>query len=159
MNPAERHLVEFIAVRLESMLRRPAVWGSNLSVEEQVLQLLEIRRVLLDPASKMDGRRAINPGYRRYVAKAVPSDSATPLAVRLGEQGRDDEFVSILQAYVALELAEVTVETNVPIDPADRATIETEERERIIERIRAEARDEALTQPQKTTPIEFPTAA
>lgn len=49
MSPGERRVLEFIASRLESMLRRPAVWGALLSVEERILQLLELRRVLLVP--------------------------------------------------------------------------------------------------------------
>jgi hypothetical protein len=50
MNPAENRLPTFVASRLESMLRRPAIWGSLLSVKEQILQLLEIRRELLVPS-------------------------------------------------------------------------------------------------------------
>ena len=99
-----RKTLDYISTRLESMLRRPAVWGTNESVEDQVLQLLEIRRLLVDAScSDITVRQDL---MRRYVdfISTITIPYPQSLSVRLRHCGRESEFCTILKQFVNLEL-------------------------------------------------------
>lgn len=117
MSPSERKLFDFIAARLESMFRRPAVWGTNESVEEQVLQLLEIRRLLLDPACPATGTRSLMQRYVRFIATVIPDATPQSLAIQLARHGREAEFTIIMKQFADLEQAAAMAR----VRPAPRA--------------------------------------
>ncbi|HET7503765.1 MAG TPA: hypothetical protein VFK02_22245, partial [Kofleriaceae bacterium] len=94
MSPGEDRLLGFVASRLESMLRRPAVWGSLLSVEERVLQLLELRRVLLVPSLSADDTHQLLRSYSRFISEVLDDATVEPLATQLEQRGRAEEFPS-----------------------------------------------------------------
>jgi hypothetical protein len=105
MSPGENRLLEFMAVRLEIMLRRPAVWGSLQSVEERILQLLELRRVLLVPSASVNDTRRLMQTYSKFVARALDGATAEPLAIQLERRGRSAEFATLMAKFVESELA------------------------------------------------------
>jgi hypothetical protein len=105
MSTIERRLLKFIAERIESMLRRPSVWGSNLSVEDQVLQLIEIRRLILVPANDGGGTRGLMQRYVHFIGTQIPNATPQPLSVQLERLGRSAEFSMMLKTFADHELA------------------------------------------------------
>ena len=110
MSPGERRLLEFVDSRLESMLRRPAVWGSLLSVEERILQLLELRRVLLVPSVSASDTQRLMRTYVQFIARSLDHATAEPLAIQLERRGRAAEFTSLMAKFVDSELATYLVD-------------------------------------------------
>ena len=139
MSPAEDRLLMFVASRLESMLRRPAGWGSLLSVEERILQLLELRRVLLVPSFSANDTHRLLRSYSRFISETLDDATVEPLASQLEQRGRADEFAAIMRKFVERELAEFLVDTVQSEDPA----IEREERLETMDRMLANMRAEA----------------
>lgn len=106
MTAGERRLLEFIGARLEAMLHRPDQWGPPLVVEQLVLQLLEMRALVLDPAAEVNQKHRIIRSFVRFMKESVPDATPEPLAVQLERQGRGAEFANILQKFVDRELSE-----------------------------------------------------
>ena len=159
MNPGERRILEFISSRIESMLRRPSVWGSLLSVEERLLQLLELRRVLLVPTASAGDTQRLMKTYLRFIAAVLDDATAEPLAIQLERRGRSSELTGLLARFVESELATFLVEERGEAeasDPAARAAaIETTAR--ILESLRMDAEARAQRRPLPVPhPIEFP---
>ena len=145
MNPGERRILEFISSRIESMLRRPSVWGSLLSVEERLLQLLELRRVLLVPTASAGDTQRLMKTYLRFIAAVLDDATAEPLAIQLERRGSE------LATFLVEERGEAEAS-----DPAARAAaIETTAR--ILESLRMDAEARAQRRPLPVPhPIEFP---
>lgn len=110
MSPGERRILEFITSRLESMLRRPAVWGALLSVEERILQLLELRRVLLVPSASANDTQQLMRAYTQFIARTLDNATAEPLAVQLERRGRSAEFATFMAKFIDAELAAFLVD-------------------------------------------------
>jgi hypothetical protein len=106
----ERRLLEFLGGRLEAMLHRPDQWGPPFVVEQLVLQLLEMRALVLDPAAAVNQKHRIIRSFVRFMKESVPDATPEPLAVQLERQGRGAEFVNILRKFVDRELIEATGE-------------------------------------------------
>ncbi|HWO24054.1 MAG TPA: hypothetical protein VNO30_35170 [Kofleriaceae bacterium] len=140
MSPAENRLLAFVASRLESMLRRPAIWGSLLSVEERILQLLELRRVLLVPSLSADDTHQLLRSYSRFISETLDDATVEPLASQLEQRGRADEFAVFMRRFVERELAEFLVDIDRSEDPA----IERAEHIETMDRILALMREEAI---------------
>jgi hypothetical protein len=105
MTPREETLLDFIALRLESMLRRPAIWGSDAAVESVVLQLLEMRRLLLDPASRPSNNTSgMMRRYAAFLSRELVDATAEPLAVQLERQDRSSDLGVILGRFVEEDL-------------------------------------------------------
>jgi hypothetical protein len=105
MSPAEDRLLTFITSRLESMLRQPAVWGSLLSVEERILQLLEIRRVLLVPSLTANDTHQLLRSYSRFISEALVDATVEPLAVQLEQRGRIVDFPVLMGKFIEHEFS------------------------------------------------------
>lgn len=110
MTAGERRLLEFLGGRLEAMLHRPDQWGPALVVEQLVLQLLEMRALVLDPAAAVNQKQRIIRSFVRFMKESVPDATPEPLAVQLERQGRAAEFANILRKFVDRELIEATGE-------------------------------------------------
>jgi hypothetical protein len=106
MSPAEDRLLSFVATRLESMLRRPAIWGSLFSVEERILQLLELRRVLLAPSFSADDTHQLLRSYSRFISETLEDATVEPLATQLEQRGRAAEFPALMKKFIERERAE-----------------------------------------------------
>lgn len=135
MSPGESRLLEFVAIRLESMLRRPAVWGSLQSVEERILQLLELRRVLLVPSASVNDTRRFMQTYSKFVMRALDGATAEPLAVQLERRGRSAELTTLMAKFVESELATFLTEGH-------REAIEDDDGPRSTEVVQGGPRDD-----------------
>ena len=155
MSPGEQRLIEYIASRLESMLRRPAVWGSNLAIEQRVLQLLEMRWLVLDPAARVEDSRRVVERFVAFIGEAIPNGTNQPLAVQLEQTGRQDEFTHVLGRFVEQELARWVAEGREAVG-AVPGEEEVEKTARLIELVRSEEAARARRAPRPpATPITF----
>jgi hypothetical protein len=139
MSPAEDRLLSFVASRLESMLRRPAVWGSLLSVEERILQLLELRRVLLVPSLSANDTHQLLRSYSRFISEILDDATVEPLASQLEQRGRTDEFAAVMRKFVERELAEFLVDTVRSEEPAIERAEHVETMDRLLTWMREDA--------------------
>jgi hypothetical protein len=157
MSPAEDRLLSFVASRLESMLRRPAVWGSLLSVEERIVQLLELRRVLLVPTLSANDTHQLLRSYSRFISETLDDATVEPLASQLERRGRTDEFTIIMNKFVERELAEFLVDTILPEEPALERVERVEAMDRVLSWMREEANSRArhAPSPLSSEPIEL----
>jgi hypothetical protein len=90
-------LLDFVDERLDDMLEAPEMWGSGESVELQILQLLEIRALVLEPTPEV-GWRSVQASYERYLATRFPGAPPTTLAALLGKH--QDQLTTILRGFV-----------------------------------------------------------
>jgi hypothetical protein len=95
-------LLRFIDDRLDHMLEAPEMWGADESVELQILQLLEIRLLIMAPPRSQDGWRQVQHDYERFLDEHFPGSPPTTLTARLGAQ-RHRELRSLLAAFVAAQ--------------------------------------------------------
>ena len=106
MTTRDDEVERFIEIRLESMLRRPEIWGSLETVEQLVLQLLELRAVLHDPSVRASANtQAIMERYGRFLANELGDNSAEPLPCRLARLDRKREFAALLHKFTRAERA------------------------------------------------------
>lgn len=84
--------------------------GAHLSIEEGVLQLLEIRRVLLLPSCKDSVTHQMMRAYSRFVRRHLHDASAEPLALQLDARGRSEEFIPLLREFVENDQADCLVQ-------------------------------------------------
>ena len=99
MTPRELALIQFIETRLDSMLTNLEAWGTPQSVEEGVLQLIEIRRVLLDPTCAETVTHEVMRAFVGFVHTHLQNATAEPLAVQLEKDGRIDRFAPLLRSF------------------------------------------------------------
>lgn len=97
---AHRNLLEFVESRLEAILTYPGGWGSLDSLEPQVLTLLEIRLVVVEPQGDTE---AVQARYLDYVDAAVGGSRTLPLAARLPPGA--ERVVEVLRGFAANERA------------------------------------------------------
>jgi len=104
VNLLEQRLLGFIDRRLKSMLRAPAVWGSDEGVELQVLQLLELRLVALAPLPDSIRDSRVQDEYVRYLATEFPGSPPETLDALLERFDRRAEFSALLGRFVEHQL-------------------------------------------------------
>lgn len=102
MTSLASRLLDFLDERLDHMLEAPSMWGAGESVELQILQLLEVRALILAPAHAA-GWRAVQPEYERFLARQFPGSPPTTLSVRLG--ARQDQLTAVLGQFIEAQRA------------------------------------------------------
>lgn len=108
MSATVAELEKFIDVRLASIFRRPSAWGSDEVVEQLVLQLLEMRRVVRDPSARASANtHLIMSAYDAFIAARLPSRTPDPLAVQLARSGRRDDLIPMLSEFAAEQQREL----------------------------------------------------
>lgn len=98
-------LLRFVDDRLDHMLEAPEMWGADESVELQILQLLEIRLLIVAPSRNQDDWRQVQRDYERFLDERFPGSSPTTLTARLGAERRR-ELWSLLAAFVVAQRAQ-----------------------------------------------------
>ncbi|HSK03375.1 MAG TPA: hypothetical protein VK932_19120 [Kofleriaceae bacterium] len=93
-------MLDFVDDRLDHMLEAPDMWGSGESVELQILQLLEMRVLLLEPDQE-EGWRSVQTDYEHFLAKQFPGAPPTILSVLL--EDRSGELTTLLGQFVAAQ--------------------------------------------------------
>lgn len=92
-------LLRFVDERLDQMLEAPQLWGADESVELQILQLLEIRFLIVSPRGPENWRQ-VQGDYERFLEEQLPGSPPTTLTARLGAERRA-ELWPLLTAFVA----------------------------------------------------------
>lgn len=160
MSPGEHRLLEFIVARISSILRRPSSWGSPLSVEDQVLQLLEMRRALLGATASATDTRHFMQSYSAFIARELQDATAAPLSKQLEARGRATDLTVLLGKFVQEDLASLVAEHGGPVvhrDDGGAGSKQFELIEGILETLRLEIASEVGgSSSQPIVPIRFP---
>jgi hypothetical protein len=86
--------------RLEGMLLRPRMWGSNLAVELQVLLLLEMRSLVVDRERENRDPGRVMDAYDAWRTRARLGGNC-PLASRFADdKGGSARFTEALRGFV-----------------------------------------------------------
>ncbi len=157
MSPGELRILEFIETRLDSLVYRPSLWGSLHSVEDQVLQLLELRRVLVDPRLGARDTGRLMQDYVAFIATLFPEPTPEPLAAQLEALGRTDEFAALLGGFVADELVAHVAGASEPT--ALELPTRLEIAERVFEQVRAQVTNQLRRDSRSAQAIPFPANA
>jgi hypothetical protein len=92
-------IIRYIDRRLDAMLRAPAMWGSDESVELQVLQLLELRALTVRPQDELQHPRATLDAYVAFLRRKFPKDPCTNLASLLEQTQKQEDLPRILSEF------------------------------------------------------------
>ncbi|HEX3475757.1 MAG TPA: hypothetical protein VHT91_12075 [Kofleriaceae bacterium] len=92
-------LIDFIDERLNHMLEAPSMWGSSESVELQILQLLEIRSLVLGAPDAQSHWHQVQIDYERFIAAHFPGAPPTTLTVLLEQE--PIKLIPLLAQFVA----------------------------------------------------------
>ena len=92
-------LIDFIDERLDHMIEAPGMWGSSESVELQILQLLEIRSLVLGAPDAQSHWHHVQTDYERFIAVHFPGAPPTTLTVLLDQQ--PSKLIPLLAQFVA----------------------------------------------------------
>lgn len=81
-------LIAWLDERLAAILAAPPMWGSPDAVEAQVLLLLEMRAMVLQPAQTLAEPRGVLDAYIAHLVRRFPGQGSRPLHELLTD---DDE--------------------------------------------------------------------
>jgi hypothetical protein len=98
---AESTILAFITERLQHMIKAPQMWGAYESVELQILQLLEVRAIVLATSAEQLGSQDVQDHYVAYLAARFPGAPPTTLSTLLAH--REQEITPILSEFVISE--------------------------------------------------------
>ena len=104
MTSLRSRLLCFIDERLQHMLDAPEMWGSNESVELQILQLLEVRLLVVGASTRPLHGRDVQLDYERFLAERFPGAPPITLSALLGSQ-RQGDFTTLLAEFIAAQRA------------------------------------------------------
>ncbi len=99
MSSLQDRMLGFIDEQLTSITQRPGMWGPNIAVELQVLQLLELRSVVLRPALEASNPRAVLDAYEAFIARKFPNQPPLALASILEKTNQNSNFGPILDEF------------------------------------------------------------
>ncbi|WP_147448754.1 hypothetical protein [Corallococcus terminator] len=97
MSALQTTILAYIDEQIEAILSAPKMWGSDESVEMQVLQLLEFRSVTLRPEIEKSNPRAVLDEYHGFLRQTFPEAPPYPLFGLTKRYGRESEFISLLK--------------------------------------------------------------
>lgn len=99
MTTTESRLLCFVDERLDHMLDAPQMWGASESVELQILQLLEMRVVIVEPSTDPPPWQSVQIDYERFITEHLPNARPATLSALLGN--REGDLISLLRQFVA----------------------------------------------------------
>jgi hypothetical protein len=99
MSALQTTILAYIDEQIQAILSAPEMWGSDESVEMQVLQLLEFRSVTLRPELEKRNPRTVLDEYHGFLKKTFPGAPSYPLFGLVKEYGREREFISLLRGF------------------------------------------------------------
>ena len=92
-------LIDFIDERLNHMIEAPSMWGSNESVELQILQLLEIRSLVLGAPDAQSHWHHVQTDYEHFIAAHFPGAPPTTLTALLDRE--PGKLIRLLTEFVS----------------------------------------------------------
>ena len=99
MTWAVSKLIDFIEERLNHMIEAPGMWGSSESVELQILQLLEIRSLVLGAPDVQSDWHHVQTDYERFIASRFPG--APPMTLTALLEQETNKVMPLLAQFVA----------------------------------------------------------
>lgn len=78
-------IVSFVDQTIQAMLERPRMWGSPRCVEGQLMRLLEVRIVALQPEAPLEIAGDVQRAYLAFMEAEIPGSPPTSLFTRVGE--------------------------------------------------------------------------
>ena len=103
MSAFRDRLRAFVDRRLQSLIATPEIWGSAESVELQVLQLLQVRSLVIDPEQGDRDPGATREHYVSFLREHFPDAPPIPLAQRLAGESSLDLFSETLRKFIQEE--------------------------------------------------------
>lgn len=92
-------IIDHVDDKIQAMFDAPAMWGSDESVELQVLQLLEFRSIAVRPEFEKLHPRHILDSYQRFLRKKFPGAPPNPLYCLVEDYNRKSEFIRLLREF------------------------------------------------------------
>ncbi|WP_044250860.1 hypothetical protein [Chondromyces apiculatus] len=111
MTTLQGNLVRYIDEQLDAIERRPRMWGPDLCVELQYLQLLEFRSATLRPELERQDPRAVLDEFARFLALNFPGAPPLPLTALLAESHRERELVAFLREFRRMLIIQMGAES------------------------------------------------
>ncbi|QRN98019.1 hypothetical protein JRI60_02795 [Archangium violaceum] len=99
MSSLKDTVVTYVDEQLRAILAAPGMWGSDESVEMQVLQLLEFRSVTLRPELEKREPRTVLDAYHRFLKEHFKGAPPYPLFVLVEKYNRKAEFIGLLKSF------------------------------------------------------------
>jgi hypothetical protein len=99
MNSLQQRILEFIDEQLDAINKRPGMWGPDIAVELQILQLLEFRSVVLRPALEASNPRAVLDAYEEFLTQKFPGAPPVPLASLVTTANKAGQLTTILEEF------------------------------------------------------------
>lgn len=115
------YVLQYIDGQLDSLARRPGMWGPALAIELQALLLLEFRSVMLRPGFDAENPRAVRDALASFVAEKFPDGAGVPLARALATAGREHELPVLLAEFRARLVADMHADN--PFETNDLAVV------------------------------------
>lgn len=113
MRALQERILKFIDDQLDAISKQPAMWGPDIAVELQILQLLELRSVVLRPALEASNPRAVLDAYEEFLARKFPETSPIALASILTRTERANELTTIMGDFRRELVAQMLPEDDV----------------------------------------------
>lgn len=92
-------ILGYIDEQLDAMQKHPRMWGPDLCVELQYLQLLEFRSVTLRPELERTNPRAVLEAFSEFLARRFPGSPPVPLSSLLARERREGELMIVLGEF------------------------------------------------------------
>ncbi|AKT37740.1 hypothetical protein [Chondromyces crocatus] len=92
-------IVRYVDEQLDAIEKHPRMWGPDLCVELQYLQLLEFRAIALRPAHELSNPRAVLDAFTRFLASEFSGAPPVPLSALLAKEHREGELAKLLRAF------------------------------------------------------------
>lgn len=107
-------LIAWIDERVQNMLATPRAWGSDEAIEMQILLLLEVRALVLNPERELETPGRIVDVYTAHVAEAHPTKPHRPLSQIAEPDHLGHNLASELRRVVEV-LARTAMEESAPL--------------------------------------------
>lgn len=99
MIPLQSTILQYIEDQLDAMEKRPHMWGPDLCIELQYLQLLEFRSITLRPELERTNPRAVLEAFSDFLARRFPGTAPVPLSCLLPRERPERELMNILGEF------------------------------------------------------------
>lgn len=122
-------LVDFIDKRLHALAEAPMMWGRFESAEMQVLHLLEVKSMIMDPDRSEDDLSWIMDMYRSFIRRMFPKSADSTIYGSLMDLEKQEHLGEYLALYIDSINAILNYEVNSSVqESSDVARCTTDSR-------------------------------
>lgn len=130
----------FVDHRLQSLVTTPEIWGSPESVELQVLQILQVRALVLAPGQGDRDPGATREHYIAFLRARFPDAPPMPLAQHVAADASLERFAEILRQFIEQERARQNVPSHGGTPPTTSGSSASESGEKPVKIIEVHGR-------------------